>query len=165
MGKLVMAISAGITAFVLAITAAAIYTYRILPPVPAVAAQTSSAQQSTTLDMAAVSNPPEIANVSPQDAASIASKFLNRTDAYSVELADLQGAQTYKVTFSSGDVVYVGMKGDVLSAVPPPPPTIITSTSGGGGGGGGHHHTDGGGGGGGGGDDGGGGGGDDGGGG
>jgi uncharacterized membrane protein YgcG len=162
MGKLVMAISAGITAFVLAITAAAIYTYRTLSSVPTVSAQTSPAQQSITLDMAAVPNPPETANVSPQDAASIASKFLNRTDAYSVELAVLQGTQAYKVTFSSGDVVYVGMKGDVLSAVPPPPPSVITSTSGGGGGGGGHPHGDdgGGSGGGGGGDDGGGGGGD-----
>ncbi len=142
MGRVVLPISAGITAFVLAITAGIIYAYRTL------SASTASSAQSPTsvvmLQVAAVATPTEAPDVSPQEAASIAAKFLNRSDLYSVELADLQGVQTYKVTFSSGDVVFVGLKGAVLSSVAPPPPTVITVTSGGGGG---HRHGGGGGGG------------------
>ena len=135
MGKLVIAISAAVTAFVLALTAGAVYAYRNMAA-PAVTAQQQQpvSQVGSTLQLAAapVPAPTDVPNVSPQDAASIAAKFLNRTDLYSVELADLQGTQSYKVTFTSGDVVYVGLKGQVLSSVPPPPPVVITQTTGGG---------------------------------
>ena len=52
-------------------------------------------------------SPTNVPDVSPQDAASIAAKFSSRTDLYSVELADFNGAQTYKVSFNTGDVIYV----------------------------------------------------------
>ena len=71
--------------------------------------------------------------VAPQDAASIAAKAINRTDLYSVELADYQGTQAYKVTFSSGDIVYVSMDGQVLGTEPPPAPVFVTQSGGGGG--------------------------------
>jgi uncharacterized membrane protein YgcG len=89
-----------------------------------------------------------VPNVSPQDAASIAAKAINHTDLYSVALADVKGAQAYMVTFTSGDVVYVGMQGQVLVTMPPPTPVTVFSASSGGGGGGGQHGGGGGGGGG-----------------
>ena len=49
-------------------------------------------------------------------AAGIASEFLGRTDAYTVELAQYNGVQAYKVTFLSGDVVYVSPDGQVLGS-------------------------------------------------
>jgi hypothetical protein len=108
----------------------------------------AAAQASTTVPVSSMqaaptgepttSVPQVAANVAAQDAASIAAKYLNRTDLYSVELTDIQGAQAYKVVFSSGDIVMVSMQGRVLSTTPPPPPSVIT-VSGGGGGGGKHH--------------------------
>ncbi len=138
MGKLVMAISGGVTAFVLALTAGAVYVSRNLATTTAAAqastSQPPSSMQSVALADPATSTPAVPANVAAQDAASIAAKYLNRSDLYSVELADFQGAQAYKVTFSSGDVVMVSMQGQVLSATPPPPPQVVTVNSGGGGG-------------------------------
>ena len=139
MGKIVMAVSAGVTAFVLALTAGAVYVSRNLTTTVANAKQPESPSVSA-VQMAADALPTQAAvaqaaNVSAQDAASVAAKYLNRTDLYSVELADFQGAQAYKVTFSSGDIAYVSLTGQVLSTTPPPPPQVVTV----GGGGGGHH--------------------------
>ncbi len=152
MGKIVMTISAGITAFVLALTAGAVYVSRNLTTTVAVA-QASTSQPPVSMQAAPVADvassaPTVAANVAAQDAASIAAKYLNRTDLYSVELADFQGTQAYKVTFSSGDIVIVSLQGQVLSATPPPPPQVVTVSGGGGGGGGGGKHQSGGGGGG-----------------
>ena len=54
-------------------------------------------------------------SVTPEDAAQIAARYLNRTDLYSVESAQFNGIPAYLVTFSSGDMVYVGTDGQVLS--------------------------------------------------
>jgi uncharacterized membrane protein YgcG len=149
MGKLVMAISAAVTAFILALTAAAVYAYRSMST-PTTVAQQPVSQVGAPLQLAALPTaaPTDVPNVSPQDAAAIAAKYLNRTDLYSVELADQQGTQTYKVTFTSGDVVYVGLKGQVMAAVAPSPVTTTIITTGGGSSGGRHSGGGGGGGGG-----------------
>lgn len=131
-------ISAAITAFILAITAGTVYAYKTLAA-SASSSQSQSNQTNTTTQLVASSSTSsEAPDVSPQDAASVAAKFLGRTDLYSAELANYQGAQSYKITFTSGDVVYVSMKGIVVgSELPPTPvPVVITQWSGGGGG---HH--------------------------
>jgi len=138
MSKVVIGISAGITAFILALTAGAVYAYRITaqPGVTVQQQQPSSqpaAQVATSLELAAPPAAPAAPNVSPQDAASIAAKTSNRTDLYSVELADYQGTQAYKVTFSSGDVVYIGLDGKYLGTEAPPAPVFVTQSGGGGG--------------------------------
>jgi uncharacterized membrane protein YgcG len=146
MGKLVMAISAGVTAFVLALTAGAVYVSRNLTTTVVVAQASTSVPVSSmqAAPVAAATSVPQVpANVAAQDAASIAAKYLNKTDLYSVELADVQGMQAYKVTFSSGDIVMVSLQGQVLSTTPPPAPSVVTVA---GGGGGGKHHGGGGGG-------------------
>ncbi len=50
-------------------------------------------------------------------AVAIASKFLRQTSVYSIETVSYQGAQVYMVTFSSGDIVYVGMDGTIIGSV------------------------------------------------
>jgi hypothetical protein len=111
-----------------------------------VSAQQQPSQVAASLQLSAPAAAPAAAapapvSVAPQDAASIAAKALNRTDLYSVELATYQGVQAYKVTFSSGDIVYVSLTGQVLGTEPPPAPILVTQSGGGssrhGGGGGG----------------------------
>ncbi len=145
MNKLVIIISASVTAFIMALTAGAVFAYRMMSSSSAVTQQPAS-QVSLPVQVAAVptqAQPTTVPDVSPQDAASIASKAINRTDLYSVALADVKGTKAYMVTFSSGDVVYVGMQGQVLATLPPPAPaTVFSTVSGGGvsgGGGSGHH--------------------------
>jgi len=53
--------------------------------------------------------------VSPQEAAQIAAKYMGQSDLYSVETTSSNGATVYKVTFSSGDIVLVGLDGQVIS--------------------------------------------------
>jgi hypothetical protein len=47
-----------------------------------------------------------------------ASNYLHRSDAYSVQLTVYKTQPAYKVVFSSGDVVYVSLGGEVLEFVP-----------------------------------------------
>jgi hypothetical protein len=75
-------------------------------------------------------------NLTPEAAASIASKVLGRTDLYSVEVSQFEGADAFLVTFSSGDLVYVSLDGQILS-ISKLPVTVIAQPGGGGGGGGG----------------------------
>ncbi len=153
MAKTVIVVSAALTAFLLALTAAAMYAYRTLSTASAAGPQPASQQSSAPVNAPVQisadptqAQPTTVPNVSPQDAAALAAKYLNRTDLYSVQLADLKGTQTYMVTFSRGDVVYVGLQGQVLAALaaptPAPAPPVVTTYSGGGrggGGGSGHH--------------------------
>ena len=135
MRKNTMFISAAITAFVLAMLAGVVSAYNGISSLK-LQAQPSQNVQPAALSVA-VTPTSSVVNVS--DAETIASQFLKRTDLYSIELADLSGVQTYKVTFSSGDIVYVGLDGQVVKTTPPPAPiTIIAS------GGGGNHHNGGG---------------------
>jgi hypothetical protein len=133
----VIVVSASITAFILALTAAAVYAYRNTPGSSVAVQQLPSQPQSQAASSLQLAAPPvmaQVSNVAPQDAASIAAKALNRTDLYSIELADYQGTQAYKVTFSSGDIVYVGLDGKVLGSEVPPAPVFVTQSGGAGGG-------------------------------
>ncbi len=144
MRSTVSIVSAAITAFVLALTAGTVYAYRSLTAESKVSIQ-QPGPVSSSLQLVQISTPTEAASLSPQDAASVAAKFLNRTDLYSAELAEYQGSQAYKITFSSGDVVYVGMNGVVMGSETPPAPIVVTSSGGGGHyGGGGEGHSGGG---------------------
>ncbi len=132
-------ISAAITAFILAITAGTVYAYKTLAASPSTSQSQSSHSSATTQLVASSSTSSEAPDVSPQDAASVAAKFLSRTDLYSAELAEYQGAQSYKITFTSGDIVYVSMKGIVVGSELPPTPVPMVITQWSGGSGGGHH--------------------------
>ena len=83
--------------------------------------------------------PVQNVNITPEEAVAIASKVMNQTDVYTIEVTQLDGVDAYLVTFSSGDLVYVGLDGQILS-VSKLPVTVITqvqpSNNGGNGGGG-----------------------------
>lgn len=135
MRKGTMFISAALTAFILAMLAGVVSAYKGMNDLKPLSQPVPAKVQPVLLPASAPTQP---VVVSPQDAAVVASNYLNRTDLFSAELADFNGAQTYKITFSSGDIVYVALSGQVLSAEPPPAPVVITSSSnprGGGGGG------------------------------
>lgn len=118
MKKGIMFLSAGLTGFILAALAGVIYTHTVLAftqPISQSSAPTSGSSLVSQMDPGTAS----VSNVSPQDAAALAAKGINRTDLYSVQLADFQGGQVYKVAFSSGSVVYVSQTGQLLSFVVP----------------------------------------------
>ncbi len=146
MGKLVMVISGAVTAFILAIGAGAVYAYRSMSVSAPSAVTVAHAQQpaspvTTSLQLSVPATATTAPNVSAQDAAALAAKFMKRTDLYSVQLADFQGMQAYKVTFATGDAAFVSMHGQMLSFEPAPTPAPATTFGGGspqqGGGGGG----------------------------
>lgn len=141
MRKNTMFISAAITAFVLAMLAGVVSAYN---GISSLKLQSQPSQNVQPVALSIAVTPTQAGVVTAQDAATIASTYLKHTDLYSVELADLKtmqtdlnGMQAYKVTFSSGDIVYVGMDGQVLKATPPPAPVVIYTSGGGGGHGGG----------------------------
>jgi hypothetical protein len=125
--KSVTLISIAVTTVVLLTLAGVVYAYKGL-----VAPKNTQVQSVSPQTMAfpiVASAPTDIAEISPQDAAAIGIKFSNRTDLYSVELADFNGSQTYKLTFSSGDVIFVALNGQVVGSTPPTQPVIISSST------------------------------------
>jgi hypothetical protein len=120
MKKSTLFISAALTAFVLVMLAGVVTAFKNIPVASQVAAAPVAAVTAEALPTAVPELPTSVPTlaptpVSPQDAAGIAAQFMNKQDVYSVETATLDGANVYKVTFSSGDIVYVGLDGKVIS--------------------------------------------------
>ena len=109
MKKSSLFISAVLTTFVLAVLAGVFTTYRTL---------NNNTQVSVSQPAPVVATVPTA--ITAQAAAQVAAQFLGRSDLYAVESASLNGASAYKVTFSSGDVVYVSPQGQVLSTIAAP---------------------------------------------
>lgn len=118
-------ISIALTAFVLVILAGVALAYRpaniaevsqeVAAPLEVAAPDTSDAP------IAEVSAPKALTH---QAAALVAAKYLGQTDMYSVEIAQWNGLNTYKVVFTSGQIVYVSMEGQVLAAEQPTPVVV-----------------------------------------
>ena len=100
MKKSSLFISIALSTFVLAMLAGVLTAFRAY----------ASGQNSSPVQMVAKASN----NITPQQAAQVAAQFIGRNDLYSVATAPLNGASTYKVTFSSGTVVYVSMAGQVV---------------------------------------------------
>ena len=120
MKKTPLFISGVLTTFVLVVMAGVITAFRSIPNASAVAAT----PQPAPVEATATAVPTLI---SPQDAAQIAARILGRTDLYAVESATLNAADAYKVTFSSGDVVYISLTGEVLQVVSAPSNSLRAS--------------------------------------
>ncbi|HEY9152138.1 MAG TPA: hypothetical protein VIN60_04575, partial [Anaerolineales bacterium] len=124
-------LAAALTTFIITMLAGVVYAYNGLSftnpfsvdSVQAasqsqnVSTSTSDPSQMQTSVPAATSTQPSL-SVSPQEAAAMAAKYLKRTDLYSVQLAPINGLNLYKVTFTSGDVAYVSMDGQVILTIP-----------------------------------------------
>jgi hypothetical protein len=64
---------------------------------------------------AAAVTPVAPVSLSAQEAAAVAANVLNQQDIYSVESSSLNGVSAYQVVFSSGQVAFVGLDGQILS--------------------------------------------------
>ena len=69
--------------------------------------------------------PVQTTALTPQEAAAIASAVLNQQDLYSVESSSLNGIDAYKVVFSSGQVAFVGLDGQILSITEIQPMVVV----------------------------------------
>jgi hypothetical protein len=115
MKKTPLFISGVLTSFVLVVLAGVVTAFRSapLPTVEAAAIQPTQAEAPATATAAPTT-------ISPEEAAQIASQILGQTNIYSVESSTFNGTDAYKVTFSSGVVVYVSPTGEVIQVVPAP---------------------------------------------
>jgi hypothetical protein len=139
MRKSTLFISAVLTTFVMAMLAGVASAYQgIASPnqleilQPLTQAQSGPQTKSVADTIAAVAQP---INLTPEEAAGLAAQVLGRDDLYSVEVTDLNGESVFMVTFTSGDLVYVSMDGQILSIGQVQVETVIVSSGGGGGGG------------------------------
>jgi hypothetical protein len=60
----------------------------------------------------------------PDEAVAVAVDFLGQTSVYTVETTMIRGESLYMVTFSSGDIVYVSMDGQVTGSVAAQPEQV-----------------------------------------
>jgi len=119
MKKSSLFISTVLTTFVLVVLAGAVSAYRAF----ASSSQVSATSPAPLAQLAA----PTPTVISPQDAAQIAAQYIHRSDLYAVESKSFKGMNAYMVTFSSGDVVYVDLQGQVLSVIADPSVVNVTT--------------------------------------
>ena len=143
MRKSTLFISVVLTTFMLAILYGVVSAYQsIANPTETAATQPQMAEvinQQVVVPPTQVI-PTQTMSIAPEAAADIAGKVLGRTDMYSIEVTQFEGVDAYLVTFSSGDLVYLSLDGQVLS-ISKLAVTVITQPSSGGGGGGGNRNN------------------------
>lgn len=115
--KSALFLSAGLTAFVLVMTGSLVASFNATN-LAQNTATTAPTEDVALVDMSGVQEVTATPTgpVTPEQAAAIAAAYLKKTDVYSVEITSLQGVSVYKVVFSSGDEVYVGLDGAVIPA-------------------------------------------------
>ena len=126
MKKNTLFLSAAITTFILVILASLLLKVRLggfvapaaagAPPVVSTLAPTDTLEPTDAATLAATATS---AFISPQEAVTIASKALGNTQVYSVDTELRFGLDVYKVTFSSGHVVFVNPQGVILAIESP----------------------------------------------
>jgi len=118
MRKSTLFISALLTTFVMAMLAGVASAYQTVADKATEQAATQVETQpqpqvkAISHDISADTQP---FNISPEEAAGLAAQVLGREDLYSVEVTDFEGENVFMVTFTSGDLVYVSLDGQILS--------------------------------------------------
>lgn len=146
MRKSTLFLSAALTAFIMAMLASVASAYQgVMATNPLSLFQPQVQANTETTVKAAVDAVPtatevQAVNWTPQEAAGLAAQVLGRDDLYSVEVTDLNGETVYMVTFSSGDLVYVSLDGQIRSIGKVQVETVVVNSGGGGGGGGGNNN-------------------------
>jgi uncharacterized secreted protein with C-terminal beta-propeller domain len=113
MRKSTLFISAALTTFMLAVMFGVVSAYQNI--VKSSQPVVEQSQPTTEVVMVSAPMPTQITSITPEEAATLASQVLNRTDLFSAEVAQLEGVDVYLITFSSGDLVYVSFDGKILS--------------------------------------------------
>ena len=126
MRKSTLFISAALTTFMLAVMFGVATSYQKI--VQAASPTEAVAQQSQPTDVV-VPTAAAVSAFTAEQAASLASDVIGRTDLYTAEIAPFDGVDTYLVTFSSADIVYVSMDGQILSISKLPSTVVLAPAS------------------------------------
>lgn len=116
MRKSTLILSSILTGVVLALLVTLVSTYRKVIDTTTQGDDTQT-QEQTSQSSPNLTDAPAAGNVQIYDAAAEAAKVLGHNDVYLTEYAKLNGADVYLVTFLSGDLVYVGLDGQVISTL------------------------------------------------
>jgi len=138
MRKSTLFISAVLTTFVMAMLAGVASAYQNVVEKNAeqLATQAQTQPQPQAKSISHAMSADSQFTVTPEQAAGLAAQVIGREDLFSVEVTDLEGETVYMVTFSSGDLVYVSMDGQIRSLGKVQVETVVVNSGGGGGGGG-----------------------------
>jgi uncharacterized membrane protein YgcG len=139
MRKSTVFISSVLTAFMLAVLFGVVSAYKQTDKPAQPMTDTQSDPAVVQVANPPPANDPPAVNISLEQAAALAAKVIGHTDLYSVENSQLDGVNAFLVTFSSGDIVYVSLDGQILSISKLPVSVVNQPSSGGGGGSGGGH--------------------------
>lgn len=141
MRKSTLFISAVLTTFVLAMLAGVASAYQNFIQTDQSEAAAQEQPQVQEVAQSISPAPEEAVNLTPQQAAALAAQVLGHEDLYSVEVTELNGETVYLVTFSSGDLVYISLDGQIRSIGKTEVQTVVVNVSSNGGGGGGGGET------------------------
>ena len=111
-------ISAALTAFVMATLVGVVSALKNLPTTqeatqPVALVANTPTQEPPTAEPTSTATQPAV--FGPMEAVAAASQFLNQQDVYSVESSTYKQTPAFKVTFSSGTIVFVGLDGQILT--------------------------------------------------
>ena len=136
MRKSTLFISAVLTTFVMAMLAGVASAYQKMSDTDLIAATTPESQPQTEVIADSIPAPApteaQPVNWTPEQATALAAQVLGQDDLYSVEVTDLNGESVFMVTFSSGDLVYVSLDGQIRSIGKVEVQTVVVNTGGGG---------------------------------
>jgi len=104
-------ISAALTTFALVVLYGVVSAYHGMANTATVVPQVTATSIS---DATATSTPDQMA-LTPEQAGQLAAQVLGHNDLLSAESSSVNGTNAYKITFISGDIVYVGLDGQILS--------------------------------------------------
>lgn len=135
MRKSTLFISAVLTTFVMAMLAGVASAYQNYVGKTAEQVATQTQSQPTVKAISHANSAESQFNLTPEEAAGLAAQVIGREDLYSVEVTDLDGETVFMVTFSSGDLVYVSLDGQIRSIGKVQVETVVVNSGGGGGGG------------------------------
>ena len=112
MRKSTIFISVVLTTFALVMLYGVVDAYRTSSNVPPVTAEaTDTALPEPTVEPTATENP----MITPEQAAQLAATVVGQTNLLSAESSMFNDVQSYKITFTNNDVVYVGLDGQILN--------------------------------------------------
>lgn len=116
MRKSTLFVSAVLTTFVMAMLVSVASAYQSVVNSDQITAQAQpQAQPQEKAVSQTISVEAQPVNITPEEASALAAQVLGHDDLFSVEVADLNGETVFMVTFSSGDLVYVSLDGQIRS--------------------------------------------------
>ena len=71
----------------------------------------------------------ETSALTPKDAIDLAEEVMGDDDLYSIEMTELNGESVYLVTFTSGDLIYISLDGQIRSVDHIEVQTVVVNVS------------------------------------